>query len=85
MARANRMTSGPVLGSVPEPVKMPPIQPWPNIHMARDPTIPAQRNGCGRRTTNGPTPMISETAAMVQAASGPTAFRWCPTELRKWS
>ena len=77
------MTRGPVLGSVPEPVKMPP-SPWPltQKNAARRP--PRARNGVGRRNRRGPNPTIKEPIARSHADQTPPLPNWLPKLLRKW-
>ena len=67
MAAASRITSGPVFGSVSEPLKTLPTRPWPAIHIKKEKSAPAARNQPGRRATSGPSPMATETAARIQA------------------
>ena len=80
MAAASRITSGPVFGSVSEPLKTSPTRPWPAIHIKKESSAPAARNQPGRRATRGPRPMATETAARIQAV-------WVPVvenRLRGW-
>ena len=67
IAAASRITSGPVLGSVSEPLKTLPTRPWPAIHIKKESSAPAARNQPGRRATSGPRPIVTETAARIQA------------------
>ena len=83
MARANTMTSGPVLGSVPEPLSTPPRKPWPVIHMSADRRPPAARKIPGRHTTRGPSPMMRDTMASTQALCVPMEEKEWPTLVRK--
>ena len=83
MAAASRITSGPVLGSVSEPLKTSPTRPWPAIHIKKARSAPAARNQPGRRATRGPSPMATETAARIQAVSVPVVENRLPRWVRK--
>src|SRR5271168_3971643 len=85
MASASTMTRGPVFGSVPDPEKMPPIQPCATTHMTNATTPPAARKIPGRRESNGPNPMIRDTMANTHPPALPTDDSELPRELRKWS
>ncbi len=85
MAAASRMTSGPVLGSVSDPVKTLPTRPCPAIHNKKASSAPAARNPPGRRATSGPRPMTTETAARIQAVWVPVVENRLPTSVRKWA
>ena len=83
MASARSTMSGPVFGSVPEPVKMPP-RPWPLTQKKVANRPPAARNGVGRRNTRGPNPMTSEPMASSHVVHTPPLPKWLPKLLRKW-
>ena len=75
--------SGPVLGSVPEPVNMLP-RPWPLTQKKVANNPPAARNGVGRRNTSGPNPMTRDPMARSQVVHTPALPKWLPKLLRKW-
>ncbi len=83
MAIANTTMIGPVLGSVPDPVKMPP-KPCPVTQKASESTAPAARKRPGRRLRSGPKPMTTASAANTQAHSVPVEDRVLPTPCKKW-
>ncbi len=85
IAAASRITSGPVLGSVSEPLKTSPTRPCPAIHNRKDSRAPAARNQPGRRATSGPRPITTETTARIQAVCVPVVENRLPTSVRKWA
>ena len=84
MAAASRITRGPVLGSVPEPLNTSPTNPWAATHMATLRTAPPARNHPGRRTSRGPSPITSESRASTHAVCVPVWANWLPKLVRKW-
>ena len=85
IAAASRITSGPVLGSVSEPLKTLPTRPWPAIHIRKASSAPAARNQPGRRATSGPRPMATDTAARIHAVWVPVVENRLPRLVRKWA
>ncbi len=85
IAAASRITSGPVLGSVSEPLNRLPTSPCPAIHSRKEKSAPAARNQPGRRATRGPSPMATETAARIQAVWVPVVENRLPRLVRKWA
>ncbi len=83
MAAASRISSGPVLGSVPEPLNTSPTNPCAATHMATLRTAPAARNHPGRRTTSGPSPITTESSASTHAVCVPEWANWLPRLVRK--
>jgi hypothetical protein len=82
MAKARRMISGPVFGSVPDPVKMPP-RPWPLTQKKAAKSPPRNRKGVGRRRTIGPNPTINDPIAKSHVVPMPPLPNWFPKLLRK--
>ncbi len=85
IAAASRMINGPVLGSVPLPVKRLPTRPWPAIHRASAKTAPPARKMPGRRATSGPRPMTTDTRARIHAVWVPDVENRLPRLVRKWA
>ncbi len=83
MASASRITSGPVLGSVSDPLNTSPSRPWPAIHSKRENRAPATRNHSARRATSGPRPMTTDTRARIHAVCVPVVENWWPRLVRK--
>ena len=83
MAAASRITSGPVLGSVSEPLNTSPTSPWAATHMTRARTAPAARNQPGRRTRRGPIPTTRHSRASTHAVWVPLWANWLPRLVRK--
>ena len=83
MVAASRITSGPVLGSVSDPVKRLPTSPCPAIHSRKANSAPAPRNHPGRRAKSGPSPITTDTAARIQAVWVPVVENRLPRLVRK--